>query len=165
MPKVYRNDEFEMEDLAEFDIIVLSPGPGLPKDAGKLIQILELYSEHKIILGVCLGQQAIGTFYGGELVNLPKVYHGVASPISHLNDPILYRTLGSSLKIGRYHSWVVDKNTFPESLEITSIDEDGNVMSLKHRTLPIHGVQFHPESVLTPSGMKILQNFFTFYTK
>lgn len=156
---VLRNDAFELETIEDFDCIVLSPGPGLPKDAGLMMQVIEKYHTSKIILGICLGHQALGQFFGGTLENLPKVYHGVATSIYNLDDDVLYRNL-SDLTVGRYHSWVLNREKLPSSLITTSEDESGNIMSLKHLSLPIYGIQYHPESVMTPEGKKILQNFF-----
>lgn len=157
---VYRNDEFEMDTLNKFDKIVLSPGPGVPDEAGLLKEVIKTYAPTKSILGVCLGQQAIGEVFGGTLLNLDKVYHGVATQISIIkNDDALFRGLNNQLEVGRYHSWVVNPNDFPEVLEITSIDETGQVMSLKHKQFDVRGVQFHPESVLTPTGKTMLKNW------
>ncbi len=161
-PAVYRNDTSNLNEIKDFDCIVLSPGPGLPENAGLMMQVIEEFYTSKIILGICLGHQALGQFFGGELLNLSKVFHGVSSPIYQLNDDVLYRDL-RDLIVGRYHSWVVQSNQLPECLISTSVDKDGNVMSLKHTSLPIHGIQYHPESVMTPQGKKILQNFFESY--
>ena len=157
---VFRNDEFEIEELEKFDKIVLSPGPGIPDEAGLLKQVIKTYAETKSILGVCLGQQAIGEVFGGSLINLEKVYHGVATTIKITNpDEVLFRYLPNVFEVGRYHSWVVSSEDFPNDLIITSIDENGQIMSLKHSKFDVRGVQFHPESVLTPNGKKILENW------
>ena len=157
--KVYRNDEFNIDEIAEFDKILLSPGPGVPEEAGLLKDIIRKYGATKSILGVCLGQQAIGEVYGGTLSNLEKVYHGIATMVKTVvDDEGLFEGLGNEFEVGRYHSWVVD-STLPEMLEATSFDENGQVMSLRHRTFDVRGVQFHPESVLTPNGKKILENW------
>ncbi len=157
---VFRNDEFEIEELEKFDKIVLSPGPGIPDEAGLLKQVIKTYAETKSILGVCLGQQAIGEVFGGSLINLEKVYHGVATTIKITNpDEVLFRDLPNEFEVGRYHSWVVSSEDFPNDLIITSIDENGQIMSLKHSKFDVRGVQFHPESVLTPNGKKILENW------
>lgn len=157
---VYRNDEFELEELKDFDKIVLSPGPGVPDDAGLLKAVISHYASTKSILGVCLGQQAIGEVFGGHLINLEKVYHGIATKINVIvDDEPLFQGLEKSLEVGRYHSWVVDPTDFPDTLEITSQDENGQIMSLRHKTLDVKGVQFHPESVLTPFGKQILENW------
>ena len=156
---VYRNDEFDIDEIAHFDKIVLSPGPGIPDEAGLLKQVIEKYGPTKSIFGVCLGQQAIGEVYGGTLSNLDKVYHGVAMNIKTVvDDEILFQGLDKEFEVGRYHSWVVDP-TLPEALEATSFDENGQVMSLRHKKFDVRGVQFHPESVLTPNGKKMLENW------
>lgn len=157
---VVRNDEFELEELEQFDKIVLSPGPGIPSEAGLLKAVIQKYYETKSILGVCLGQQAIGEVFGGSLINLEKVHHGVAATIKlTVSDELLYEGLPQQLEVGRYHSWVVSKENFPEDLEITSEDASGNIMSLRHKRWDVRGVQFHPESVLTPHGKKIIENW------
>jgi anthranilate synthase component 2 len=156
---VYRNDEFELDEIAHFDKIVLSPGPGIPDEAGLLKQVIQQYGPTKSIFGVCLGQQAIGEVYGGTLSNLDKVYHGVATNVTKsVNDELLFEGLDNEFEVGRYHSWVVDAN-LPDCLEATSFDENGQVMSLRHKTYDVRGVQFHPESVLTPNGKKMLENW------
>jgi anthranilate synthase component 2 len=156
---VYRNDEFELDEIAHFDKILLSPGPGIPDEAGLLKQVIQQYGPTKSIFGVCLGQQAIGEVYGGTLSNLDKVYHGVATNITKsVNDELLFEGLDNEFEVGRYHSWVVDAN-LPDCLEATSFDENGQVMSLRHKTYDVRGVQFHPESVLTPNGKKMLENW------
>jgi len=156
---VYRNDEFEMEEIARFDKILLSPGPGIPDEAGLLKQVIQQYGPTKSIFGVCLGQQAIGEVYGGTLSNLDKVYHGVATNVTKaVNDELLFEGLDNEFEVGRYHSWVVDTN-LPDCLEATSFDTNGQVMSLRHKTYDVRGVQFHPESVLTPNGKKMLENW------
>lgn len=157
---VFRNDEFELEELHSFDKILLSPGPGVPDEAGLLKAVIAKYAETKSILGVCLGQQAIGEVFGGSLINLDKVYHGVATNVTQsVKDESLFEGLPNDFEVGRYHSWVVANADFPEVLEITSTDENGEIMSLRHKTLDIKGVQFHPESVLTPLGKQILENW------
>lgn len=156
---VYRNDEFELDEIAHFDKILLSPGPGIPEEAGLLKQVIQKYGASKSIFGVCLGQQAIGEVYGGTLSNLDKVYHGVATNVTKsVNDELLFEGLENEFEVGRYHSWVVDAN-LPDCLEATSFDENGQVMSLRHKTYDVRGVQFHPESVLTPNGKKMLENW------
>ncbi|RVT76740.1 aminodeoxychorismate/anthranilate synthase component II [Flavobacterium sufflavum] len=156
---VYRNDEFELDEIAHFDKILLSPGPGIPDEAGLLKPVIAKYGATKSIFGVCLGQQAIGEVYGGTLSNLDKVYHGVATLVKTVvDDEILFQGLEKEFEVGRYHSWVVDA-TLPDVLEATSFDENGQVMSLRHKTLDVRGVQFHPESVLTPNGKKMLENW------
>ena len=156
---VYRNDEFDIDEIAIFDKILLSPGPGIPDEAGLLKAVIAKYAPTKSILGVCLGQQAIGEVFGGTLSNLDKVYHGVATMVkTSVDDELLFEGLGNEFEVGRYHSWVVDAN-LPDVLEATSFDENGQVMSLRHKTFDVRGVQFHPESVLTPNGKKILENW------
>ena len=156
---VYRNDEFDIDEIGHFDKILLSPGPGIPDEAGLLKAVIAKYAPTKSILGVCLGQQAIGEVFGGTLSNLDKVYHGVASMVkTSVNDELLFEGLGNEFEVGRYHSWVVD-TSLPDVLEATSFDENGQVMSLRHKTFDVRGVQFHPESVLTPNGKKILENW------
>jgi anthranilate synthase component 2 len=156
---VYRNDEFDIDEISHFDKILLSPGPGIPDEAGLLKAVIAKYAPTKSILGVCLGQQAIGEVFGGTLSNLDKVYHGVATMVkTSVNDELLFEGLGNEFEVGRYHSWVVDAN-LPDVLEATSFDENGQVMSLRHKTFDVRGVQFHPESVLTPNGKKILENW------
>jgi anthranilate synthase component 2 len=156
---VYRNDEFDIDEIAIFDKILLSPGPGVPEEAGLLKEVIRKYAPTKSILGVCLGQQAIGEVFGGTLSNLDKVYHGVATIVKTVvDDELLFEGLGNEFEVGRYHSWVVD-TTLPDVLEATSFDENGQVMSLRHKTFDVRGVQFHPESVLTPNGKRILENW------
>ncbi len=156
---VYRNDEFDIDEIADFDKILLSPGPGIPDEAGLLKEVIRVYAPTKSILGVCLGQQAIGEVFGGTLSNLDNVYHGVATMVKTVvDDELLFEGLGNEFEVGRYHSWVVDA-TLPDVLEATSFDENGQVMSLRHKTYDVRGVQFHPESVLTPKGKKILENW------
>ncbi|MBT8271873.1 MAG: aminodeoxychorismate/anthranilate synthase component II [Flavobacteriaceae bacterium] len=156
---VKRNDKFTLDEVQAFDKIVLSPGPGIPDEAGLLKAIIETYGETKSILGVCLGQQAIGEVYGGKLINLDEVYHGVSTTVQiAVEDEPLFKGLNNILEVGRYHSWVVDPE-LPDTLEATSFDEDGQVMSLRHKTHDVKGVQFHPESVLTPDGKKMLENW------
>jgi len=156
---VVRNDKLELKDVEPFDKIVLSPGPGIPDEAGLLKPIIKEYASTKSILGVCLGQQAIGEVFGGKLINLEEVYHGVATKINiTVDDESMFEGLGKNIEVGRYHSWVVDTQ-LPEELEATSFDENGQIMSLRHRTYDVKGVQFHPESVLTPQGKKMLKNW------
>ena len=156
---VKRNDEIDLEEIGEYDKILLSPGPGIPDEAGALKAIISRYAASKSILGVCLGQQAIGEVFGGKLLNLSDVFHGVASRIRlTVDNESLYQDLEQELEVGRYHSWVVDKE-LPACMEATSLDENGQVMSLRHRDLDVRGVQFHPESVLTPMGKKIIENW------
>lgn len=155
---VHRNDQIALEAVDEFDKIVLSPGPGIPDEAGLLKKIIATYAPNKSIFGVCLGQQAIGEVFGGRLINLEEVYHGVATTIEVVRDDILFKGLPSKLEVGRYHSWVVDPD-LPADIEATSVDSSGQIMSLRHTRYDVRAVQFHPESVLTPRGMEILRNW------
>ena len=163
---VFRNDQIPLENVKAYDKIILSPGPGIPNEAGLLLPLIKQYAETKSILGVCLGHQAIGEAFGGRLVNLSKVYHGVASPVniikSNRNSGLnadLFNGLQNGFIAGRYHSWVIDPNGFPESLEITASDASGHIMALRHKSYDVLGVQFHPESVLTPQGELIMRNW------
>lgn len=161
---VYRNDKISLENIKEYDKIILSPGPGLPSESGLLLPLIKEYASSKSILGVCLGQQAIGEVFGGKLVNLKEVYHGVATKIKVKEDRILskndiFKNLSAELEVGRYHSWIVAKENFPADLEITAEDENGLIMALRHKTFDVQGVQFHPESVLTPEGEKMMRNW------
>ena len=156
---VKRNDQLSLGEVAEYDKIVLSPGPGIPDEAGLLKAIIKEYAPTKSILGVCLGQQAIGEVFGGSIVNLDEVYHGVATDIKIIvDDEPLFKGLDETIEVGRYHSWVVDPN-LPDELEATSVDENGQIMSLRHKIYDVKGVQYHPESVLTPNGKQILENW------
>ncbi len=162
--EVWRNDQIPLEKVKDFDKIILSPGPGIPVEAGLLLPLIKEYASSKSILGVCLGHQAIGEAFGGTLVNLTEVYHGVATPIevksenSKVKSP-LFSGLPKRFDVGRYHSWVVSDQDFPEELEITAVDDNGYIMGLQHKSCDVQGVQFHPESVLTPDGEKILRNW------
>jgi len=158
---VFRNDKISIEEVGNYHKIMLSPGPGIPSEAGILQEVVRKYASTKSIFGVCLGHQCIGEVFGGKLTNLDKVFHGIATPITLANskDPILFKGLPDSFAVGRYHSWVVDTQGFPEALEITAIDDSGKIMALKHKTLDVRGVQFHPESVMTDVGEKIIENW------
>lgn len=157
---VFRNDQLPLEKVKEYDKIILSPGPGIPEEAGLLLPLIKEYASTKSILGVCLGQQAIGESFGGKLTNLSKVYHGIATDceIVQQNEK-LFKGLSNKFEVGRYHSWVVDKENFPDELEITAIDENDMIMALRHKKFDVRGVQFHPESVLTPDGEIIMRNW------
>lgn len=162
--EVFRNDQIPMEEVERFDKIILSPGPGIPEEAGLLLPLIKTYAARKSILGVCLGHQAIGQAFGGTLINLANVYHGVATPIMVETDRILapndvFQELPATLEVGRYHSWVINDEGFPETLEITARDANGQIMALRHKQYDVQGVQFHPESVLTPDGEKIMRNW------
>ena len=161
---VYRNDKIPLEKVKDYDKIILSPGPGIPVESGLLLPLIKEYASSKSILGVCLGQQAIGESFGGSLVNLTTVYHGVATKIKvnaerskSKND--VFNSLDNELEVGRYHSWIVSKENFPKELEITAEDENGYILALRHKTFDVQGVQFHPESVLTPMGELMMRNW------
>lgn len=156
---VLRNDKFELDDLKPYDKIVLSPGPGIPSEAGRLLDVINAYAGQKPMLGVCLGHQAIGEFFGGRLTNLSDVFHGVQTPVRIVADDYLFAGLPAEIPVGRYHSWVVDRDGFPDCLEVTAVSPEGQVMALRHRQMDIHGIQFHPESVLTPDGAAIVGNW------
>jgi anthranilate synthase component 2 len=158
--EVFRNDEIPLEKVKDYDKIILSPGPGVPSEAGLLLALIKEYAATKTILGVCLGHQAIGEAFGGTLTNLSEVYHGVALPC-HLSSPNcqLFANMPQSFDVGRYHSWVVNKENLPAELEITAEDDNGFIMAMQHKTYDIQGVQFHPESVLTPLGEAIMKNW------
>ena len=156
---VYRNDRFALPQLEAFDKIVLSPGPGIPSEAGLLLPVLRAYAGRKPILGVCLGEQAIGEHFGARLTNLTDVFHGVATPCRMVKDDYLFRDLPTEFTVGRYHSWVVDRDGLPACLEVLATSDEGHIMALRHRELDVRGVQFHPESVLTPDGQQMLFNW------
>lgn len=163
---VYRNDKIPLEKIREYDKIILSPGPGIPVESGLLLPLIKEYSASKSILGVCLGQQAIGEAFGGSLINLSTVYHGVATKIKIKEDRTksvndVFNSLPSEVEVGRYHSWIVSSENFPDELEITAEDENGYIMGLRHKNYDVQGVQFHPESVLTPMGEKMMYNWLT----
>ena len=157
--EVHRNDQITLEEIERFDKIILSPGPGLPHESGILLDVIRTYYPTKSILGVCLGHQAIAEAFGGKLINLPEVFHGVSTKIHVIDDDILFYDMLSTLEVGRYHSWVVDPDTLPSCLKVTAVDENGMIMALKHKQYDVHGVQFHPESVLTPQGEQMLKNW------
>lgn len=171
--EVLRNDRFRLEELERFDKIILSPGPGIPEEAGLLLDVILTYKGRKPILGVCLGEQAIGQAFGGRLTNLSEVFHGVQTEVRIRNEELImkreeralleedyiFRGLPEEILVGRYHSWVVDREGFPDELAITAISPEGQIMALKHRQYDIHGIQFHPESVLTPEGKTIVKNW------
>jgi anthranilate synthase component 2 len=156
---VYRNDQFQLNQLEVFDKIILSPGPGIPSEAGLLLDVIRHYAGRIPMLGVCLGHQAIGEAFGAHLTNLSKVYHGVSTPITQYGNDEIFAGLSRRFEVGRYHSWVVDKTDFPDCLEITAESDDGSIMALKHKSYDIRGIQFHPESILTPNGRRILENW------
>lgn len=156
---VFKNDKISLQEVDNYDKIILSPGPGVPKEAGILLNLIKQYAPTKSILGVCLGQQAIAESFGGSLINLNEIFHGVATNAKQVKEHLLFNHLPEVLQVGRYHSWVVNPNDFPDCLEITSVDENNNIMSLKHKVYNVHSVQYHPESILTPNGREILTNF------
>ena len=161
---VFRNDKISLEEIGKYDKIILSPGPGLPSESGLLLPLIKEYASSKSILGVCLGLQAIGEAFGGELINLKNVYHGVATKIKvneerQLKENDVFKSLPDELEVGRYHSWILSRNHFPSDLEITAEDENEYIMALQHKTFDVQGVQFHPESVLTPMGETIVRNW------
>lgn len=157
---VFRNDELELSDLEKYDKIVLSPGPGIPEEAGLLLPIIREYAPRKSMLGVCLGHQAIGEAFGGTLTNMNSVLHGIATPVSKTEVPTnLFDGLPDSFMVGRYHSWIVNTEDLPACLQVTSYDEKGLIMSMKHTEYDVEGVQFHPESVLTPLGEQMIANW------
>ena len=159
-PTVFRNDEIAIEAIDEYDLIILSPGPGIPDEAGILKQVIKTYAEKKPILGVCLGLQAITEVFGGSLENLDNVFHGVATTMSVTNfDAVIYKGIPTEFEAARYHSWIASKKDFPTELEITAVDEFGDIMSLQHKEFNISAVQFHPESILTSLGEKLVRNF------
>ncbi|WP_410221986.1 anthranilate synthase component II [Pedobacter sp.] len=158
--EVWRNDKFNIEDLNAYHKILLSPGPGIPEEAGLLLDVIRTYAPSKSILGVCLGQQAIAEAFGGKLLNLGRPMHGIATRIT-VTDPeeLIFKGCEHPLEVGRYHSWVVDPEGFPACLQITAVDADGQIMALKHQNYDVRGVQFHPESVLTPQGKQMMENW------
>ncbi|MBY0424147.1 MAG: aminodeoxychorismate/anthranilate synthase component II [Cytophagales bacterium] len=158
--EIHRNDKIALEDIKRFDKILLSPGPGIPSEAGILQPLIREYASQKPILGVCLGHQAIGEVFGGTLINLSHVFHGIATPISIVSDDLLFKGLPKEFPVGRYHSWAVDTLGFPtQEMDITAVDPDGKIMALAHKKYNVKGVQLHPESILTENGDKILKNW------
>jgi anthranilate synthase component 2 len=156
---VIRNDRIDIPSVARYDKVILSPGPGIPEEAGLLLPLIERYAETKSILGVCLGHQAIGVVFGAALVNIPRVFHGVQTTARITGNDYLFAGLPEEILVGRYHSWIVSEADFPPELEITARDGEGSIMAMKHRRFDLHGVQFHPESILTPDGIRIIRNF------
>lgn len=158
-PTVKRNDELTLDEVADYDKIIISPGPGIPSEAGLVPQVLRRYASEKPILGICLGHQAIGEHFGARLRNLSQVYHGIKSTVTVTVPDYLFDGLGDTFDVGRYHSWVVDSEGLPVCLEVTATSPDGEIMALRHRSLDVRGVQFHPESILTPDGLRIISNW------
>ena len=159
--EVHRNDKISLNDIERFDKILLSPGPGIPSEAGILLDVIKKYAPTKSILGVCLGQQAIAEAFGGSISNLKDVFHGVATPVNILVEDVLFKNVPKKLNVGRYHSWAVNRQDLPSELEITVEDETGSIMGLRHKTYDLRGVQFHPESVLTEHGLQMIENWAT----
>ena len=157
--EVYRNDKIDIDGVEQYDKIILSPGPGIPEEAGLLLPIIRQYAPTKSILGVCLGHQAIGEAFGGKLENLTQVYHGIQTPINIIAEDYIFHGLGKQFLVGRYHSWVIAHNDFPMTLEITAESKEKQIMAIRHKEYDVHGIQFHPESILTPQGRMIIENF------
>ncbi|MCU0415685.1 MAG: aminodeoxychorismate/anthranilate synthase component II [Cytophagaceae bacterium] len=156
---IYRNDKISLDAVGAYDKILLSPGPGIPSEAGILCDVIRTYAPSKSIFGVCLGHQAIGEVFGGTLINLDKVYHGIATPTHITTTDILFNGMPTTFTTGRYHSWAVKAENFPDTLEVTAVDDKGAIMALRHRQYDVRGVQFHPESILTEQGEKIVANW------
>jgi len=156
---VVRNDRIALEDVGRYDKIILSPGPGIPSEAGIMLDLIRRYAPTKSILGICLGEQAIGEAFGAKLDNLADVFHGVGSPVKVVENDVLFEGVGNDFEAGRYHSWVVSGEDFPDALKVTAVDDDGRIMALTHRQYDVRGVQFHPESILTPRGKRMIANW------
>ncbi len=157
--EVHRNDQISLDEVEKFDKIILSPGPGIPEEAGILLDVIKRYAPTKSILGVCLGHQAIGEAFGGKLENLKEVYHGVQTPVDITKEDYLFKGLSKEISVGRYHSWIVSRENLPEDLEVIAEDKQGEIMALRHKKYDVRGIQFHPESVLTPKGRIIISNY------
>lgn len=157
--EVIRNDKIELQQVGRFDKIILSPGPGIPEEAGSLLHIIKTYAPHKSMLGVCLGHQAIGQAFGARLENLSEVCHGVQTPIDIIADDYVLNHLGRTIQVGRYHSWVIANENLPQELVVTARSKENQIMAIRHQEYDVHGIQFHPESVLTPEGKTLIQNF------
>lgn len=162
---VIRNDKLRLEDAAVYDKMVLSPGPGIPSEAGLLLDLIRMYAPTKSILGVCLGHQALCEVFGATLINLTDVHHGLSEKVIRTVPDVLFEDLPDTFDVGRYHSWVVSPENLPDCLEVTAMDEEGQIMAVRHKTYDLRGVQFHPESVLTPYGKKIMSNWLGRVTK
>ncbi len=164
-PSVFRNDEITLEEIAPFDLIMLSPGPGIPDEAGILKDVIKMYAGKKPIFGVCLGLQAITEVFGGTISNMNEVFHGVATEMNVTkNDTVLFNNIADRFPAARYHSWIASKENFPETLEITALDDEGGIMAIRHKEYAISAVQFHPESILTELGEDIVRNFIEAHT-
>ena len=161
---ILKNDAFEMNDLERYDKILLSPGPGVPTEAGQLLEVIKTYAGKKPILGICLGEQAIAEAFGGTLINLEQVYHGIQAEVTVNTDDYLFKGLPTTIQVGRYHSWVVSPKQIPSCIEVISHSTEGNIMAIRHKTLDLRGIQFHPESVLTPYGKEIMKNWLSFFS-
>lgn len=157
--EVFRNDKISLEEVGRYDKIILSPGPGIPSEAGILMDVIRRYASTKRILGVCLGEQAIGECFGAKLLNLPEVFHGVCTPVKVVAPEKMFEGLGDTFDVGRYHSWVVSREDFPDCLTVTAEDAEGRIMALAHKTYDVRGVQFHPESILTPAGKEMVKKW------
>ena len=157
---VVKNDKVDIGKAERHDKILFSPGPGIPSEAGQMCELIRIWAGYKPMLGICLGQQAIGEVFGGSLINLSKVFHGIATPIDVIaKGQYLFKDIPNTFTVGRYHSWVVDSKTVPSSLQVTAVDSEGMVMGLSHREFDIHGLQFHPESIMTEYGDKMIENW------
>lgn len=156
---VLRNDQFELEELAAFDRLVLSPGPGIPSEAGLLLEVIKTYAGKMPMLGVCLGEQAIAEAFGAKLINLSHVFHGIQSTIEVINEDAIFKGLPHEIAVGRYHSWVVDRASLPDCLQVTAVSKEGYIMALRHKVYDLCGIQFHPESILTPEGKQLVMNW------
>ena len=156
---IFRNDKISLDEVEQYDSILLSPGPGVPSNAGIMPQLIERYAATKNILGVCLGHQAIGEAFGASLLNLPVVFHGVTTPVRVLGDELLHQEIPESFTVCRYHSWVIASENFPEVLEITAVDQEGQIMGIQHKKYNVRGVQYHPESIMTEHGIKMISNW------
>ncbi len=156
---VVRNDKIALDAIDVYDKIIISPGPGIPSEAGIVPELLKRYSATKSVLGVCLGHQAIGECFGAKLLNLPQVYHGIQTSVTVVKEDYLFEGMPATFRVGRYHSWVVDTEEFPAELEVLAVDDEQRIMALRHKTLDVRGVQFHPESILTPDGLTIINNW------
>ena len=159
---IFLNDKFDLEQLQMFDKIILSPGSGLPQNAGKLMEVIEHYKSTKSILGVCLGHQAIGLAFGATLKNLSTVYHGIATKIYQNNNDILFKNIETPMLVGRYHSWVINNENLPTDLVVTATDDNNNIMAISHKAFDIKGIQFHPESIMTPIGERLMSNWLSY---
>lgn len=156
---IAKNDRISVEEAGRYNRIILSPGPGIPSEAGILPEVVKRYAAEKSILGICLGEQAIGECFGAELENLPEVFHGICTPVRVIAEEKMFSGLGESFDVGRYHSWVVSRKNLPECLTVTAEDAAGRIMALSHKSYDVRGLQFHPESILTPMGKMMMANW------